>query len=325
LTRATLAAILNSRDWIYLAGATVTSPISIDDAAAQFLRAARAERDLSPHTLEAYARDLAAFGEWTARGSAGPGLAAIDRATLRRYIAFLSERRYARRTVARKISAIRSLLTWAVRQDLIAASPAEDLAAPRLDQPLPRVLKAADAARLCELPPEDDPVGARDRALLELLYGSGLRVAEACALDLDDLELDRAAVTVLGKRRKERRVPLSKPASAALAAYVSGGRRALAERAGASSPAVFLNARGSRLSPRSVRAALTKYAGAEGMAHVSPHALRHSFATHLLDGGADLRSVQELLGHENLATTQIYTHVSTERLRAVYEQSHPRA
>jgi integrase/recombinase XerC len=329
LTPVTLTAILNFSYWIYLAWShTMTATMPIHDASAQFLRAAKAERDLSPHTLDAYGRDLAAFAEWTSRSSARPALGDLDRATLRRYIAYLSERRYARRTVARKLSAVRSLLTWAVRNDLISASPGDDLAAPRLDHPLPKVLKAGDAARLCELPPDDAPSGARDRALLELLYGSGLRVAEACALDVDDLDLDRCAVTVTGKRRKERRLPLSKPAVRALETYLASGREALAEGRAEetpATPAVFLNARGARLSPRSVRAALAKYASADGMGPISPHSLRHSFATHLLDGGADLRSVQELLGHENLATTQIYTHVSTERLRAVYEQSHPRA
>ncbi|HEY7874841.1 MAG TPA: tyrosine recombinase XerC, partial [Actinomycetota bacterium] len=289
-----------------------------------YLRAQAAERDLSPHTIDAYRRDLTDFATWVERGTEKPGVSTIDRTLLRRYLAFLAQRRYARRTVARKMSAIRSLLRWAAENDLIAASPADDVGAPKLDRPLPRVLKAADAARLVELPPTDDPVGARDRALLELLYGSGLRVAEACALDLGDLDLTARAVTVTGKGRKQRRVPIGGPAGAALEAYLENARASFLKE-GQTVHAVFLNARGGRLGPRSVRAILAKYARAEGLPPVSPHALRHSFATHLLDGGADLRSVQELLGHENLATTQIYTHVSTERLRAVYEQSHPRA
>ena len=303
----------------------MSPPISIEDAAALWLRAARAERDLSPHTLDAYRGDLTAFAEWTARSSTPPALAGIDRVLMRRYLSFLSERRYARRTVARKMSAVRSLLTWALREGLIETNPAADLAAPKLDRPLPRVLKAVDAARLCELPPGDDAVGARDRALLELLYGSGLRVAEACALDVDDLDLQRRSVTVTGKRRKQRKLPLSEPATTTLEAYIRDARPVMLQGQANPPAAVFVNSRGGRLGPRSVRAILAKYARADGMGPVNPHALRHSFATHLLDGGADLRSVQELLGHENLATTQIYTHVSTERLRAVYEQSHPRA
>jgi integrase/recombinase XerC len=188
------------------------------------------------------------------------------------------------------------------------------------------VLKETEAAALCGLPPDDDEIGMRDRALLELLYGSGLRVSEVCALDVDDVDLRAQAVRVLGKGRKERRVPVSEPARVAVRRYISEGRRKLMEQqAGTDTAALFLNKRGRRIGPRSVRAMLETYLRAEGRASISPHALRHSFATHLLDGGADLRAVQELLGHESLATTQIYTHVSTERLRAVYEQSHPRA
>jgi tyrosine recombinase XerC len=301
--------------------APIRSPRPLQRAADTFLRAAAAERDLSPHTIAAYRTDLSAFVEWAQRAKVS-ALEDVDRTLLRRYVSFLGQRRYARRTVARKMSALRSFLAWAVDNELIAASPADDVGAPKLDRPLPRVLRAADAERLVELPPDDDPAGVRDHAVLELLYGSGLRVAELCALDLEDVDLAQRAVTVIGKGRKQRRVPMGAPAARALQAYLAEARPDLVK---APLPAVFVNSRGGRLGPRSVRAALTKYARAEGLPPVSPHALRHSFATHLLDGGADLRSVQELLGHENLATTQIYTHVSTERLRAVYEQSHPRA
>ncbi len=198
---------------------------------------------------------------------------------------------------------------------------------PKLDRPLPKVLKEEDASFLCELPPDDDAAGQRDRAILELLYGSGLRVGELCGLDLDEIDLRSEMVTVLGKGRKERRIPMTQSSAQALHTYVHDGRRwYLGLSATPSDPhAVFLNARGGRLSARSVRALMTRYLTAEGRRPVGPHALRHSFATHLLDNGADLRVVQELLGHESLATTQIYTHVSNERLRAVYEQSHPRA
>jgi integrase/recombinase XerC len=253
----------------------------------------------------------------------------IDRRALRRYVAHMSERGLARRSIARKTSALRSMLRWSQLHGLSEANPAEDLAAPKLDKPLPRVLKASEAAWLCELPADDDPLGLRDRAVLEVLYGSGLRVSELCGLDLDDMDLAENHITVLGKGRKERRVPLSGPAARALSAYLEA-RASLSERSGATGTmsdrhALFLNVRGTRLGPRSVRRILDRYVDAEGARHVNPHALRHSFATHLLDNGADLRTVQELLGHESLATTQIYTHVSTERLRTVYEQSHPRA
>jgi len=217
------------------------------------------------------------------------------------------------------------MLRWAVIQGLLEMNPADGVAAPKLDRPLPKVLKVSEAVRLCELPPGDDPVGLRDRAIIELLYGSGLRVAELCALDVGDLEPGKARVRVLGKGRKERQLPVSAPCAAAVSAYLHDGRPWFAQRGGRSAGALFLNHRGARISARSVRALLDRYLRAEGAARVGPHALRHSFATHLLDGGADLRSVQELLGHESLATTQIYTHVSMERLKTVYEQSHPRA
>lgn len=294
---------------------------AIDD----YLRACAAERDLSPHTLSAYAGDLAQFAQWAGR-SGVTELAAVDHRLLRRYVAFLGQRGLARRTVTRKASAIRSLFRWAVLRGLLSATPAEDLAVPKLDKPLPRVLRAADAGRLCELPPDDEPIGLRDRAILELLYGCGLRVSELCSLDVDDVDLVGRAVGVLGKGRKERRVPLGERARVAVLAYLSGARAELMTKSGdRDTSALLLNARGRRLGTRSVRALLEKYLTAEGSRVVNPHALRHSFATHLLDNGADLRAVQELLGHESLATTQIYTHISTERLRAVYEQSHPRA
>ena len=299
---------------------------TLTHATDDFIRSIRAERDLSPHTITAYTSDLAQFAEWSARGHVET-IDSIDRRHLRRFVGYLSQRSYARRTIARKVSAVRSLLRWAVLHDLIDKSPAEDLGVPKLDRPLPKILRAEDAIRLMELPPDDDPVGIRDRAVLELLYGSGLRVAELCALDLNDLELRSGTVQVTGKGRKQRRVPISDDARAAVSRYLDGSRRSFLESSGAQAavPALFLNKRGRRLDPRSVRAALTRYATADGLPPVSPHGLRHSFATHLLDAGADLRVVQELLGHENLATTEIYTHVSTERLRAVYEQSHPRA
>jgi integrase/recombinase XerC len=299
---------------------------SIARATAGFLRAARAERNLSPHTIAAYRSDLEAFGSWMARAGI-TGLEDVDRRWLRRYVAYLGQRGYARRTIARKASTIRSMLRWAVLHDLLRASPGEDLTTPKLDRPLPRVLKVADAERLCTLPPDDDPVGARDRAILELLYGSGLRVGELCALDVDDVDLRARAVTVVGKGNKERRVPLGEPSVRALRGYISHARSSFMEgrEFTTESHVLFFNSRGRRLNPRSVRALIDKYVTAEGRSKLNPHALRHSFATHLLDNGADLRAVQELLGHSSLATTQIYTHVSTERLRDVYEQSHPRA
>jgi integrase/recombinase XerC len=296
---------------------------SIAHVADEFLRASAAERDLSPHTVAAYRSDLSAFGEWAGRSQCQT-VDHVDARLMRRYMAFLSERRYARRTIARKASAVRAMLTWAVSRNLLQTNPASDVAAPKLDKPLPKVMRQADAIRLMDLPPDDEPMGLRDRAVLELLYASGLRVSELCGLDVDDVDLRAGVVQVTGKGRKQRRIPFGQPANDAIRRYVSDARLALMDGRN-STPALFLNGRGRRLGPRSVRAMITKYLRSEGGTPISPHTLRHSFATHLLDGGADLRAVQELLGHESLSTTQIYTHVSTERLRAVYEQSHPRA
>lgn len=286
------------------------------------MHAAAAERDLSPHTIAAYRSDLEQFAEWAARSKVA-SLDKIDRTLVRRFVAFLGQRHLARRSIARKVSALRSLLRWAVDRDLVPSNAAADVTVPKLDRPLPRVLKKDEAVRLVELPPDDEPVGLRDRAILEILYGSGLRVSELCGLDIDDLDLRGGMVLVTGKGRKQRRVPLSHPARRAVRTYMSEARAVLVgDRAGG---ALFVNKRGTRIGPRSIRALITRYLGAEGAPPASPHALRHSFATHLLDGGADLRAVQELLGHESLSTTQFYTHVSTERLKAVYEKSHPRA
>ena len=296
----------------------------------RFLRSAAAERDLSPHTISAYRSDLGQFIAWSKESgrSGGPGAADIDRRLLRRYVTYLTdEKGLARRSIVRKLSAIRSLLRWAALQGIVTPHAAADLAVPKLDRPLPRVMKAPEASALCELPPTDDPLGARDRAVIEVLYGSGLRVAELCGLDLSDVDVGRAVMRVVGKGRKERRIPMTKPAATATCTYIEEARPQLvrANVRALTTSALFLNTRGARLGPRSVRALLAKYSSSDGKRPVSPHTMRHSFATHLLDGGADLRVVQELLGHESLATTQIYTHVSTERLRAVYEQSHPRA
>lgn len=310
-------------------GETITAA-GIDSASALrvcrdvFLRALQAERDLSPHTLEAYRRDIGDFASWAGRAGV-TRVSQVTRMLLRRYVAYLGERRYARRSIARKVSALRSFLEWATRHGLLEANPAMGLGTPKLERPLPKVLRAREAARLCELPPEDDPLGLRDRAIIELAYGSGLRVAELCGLDIDDLDPKRRVLIVTGKGRKQRRVPVSDPAARAVERYLTVRGRIPAKAPATASPALFLNRRGGRLGPRSVRAMLERRLRGAGQTPVGPHVLRHSFATHLLDGGADLRTVQELLGHENLATTQIYTHVSMERLRDVYEKTHPRA
>jgi integrase/recombinase XerC len=278
----------------------------------------------SEATVTAYRRDVAAFAEWAGRaGHDGPNN--VDRRLLRRYLAHLSTRQYARRTIARRAAALRRYFAWLARTARIPIDPAAGLSAPAGDGRLPRVLKADELRTLLDEPParidaDDAPVRLRDDAVLELLYGSGLRVAELCSLRPADLDLAGGTVTVWGKGSKQRKVPMSQPAVDAVAAWLDNGRPGLATDA-TPDDATFLAKRGGRLGPRDVRRILDHRASAP----THPHALRHTFATHLLDGGADLRAVQELLGHADLSTTQHYTHVSKERLRAVYEATHPRA
>ena len=280
----------------------------------------------SANTVLAYRRDLDAFTTWAERaGHDGPG--SVDRLVLRRYLAHLSTRRYAKRTIAQKASALRRYFSWCRRSGRVADDPARRLSAPTGDGRLPRVLGRAEVETLLDRPPArvgDDPpsVRLRDAAVLELLYGSGLRVSELCRLDLGDLQLDpgRRRVTVWGKGDKQRMVPMTEAAVDAVQAWLADGRPGLL---GPESPAgaVFVNRRGRRLGPRDVRRLLDRRSARP----THPHALRHTFATHLLDGGADLRVVQELLGHASLQTTQVYTHVSKERLLQTHERTHPRA
>jgi len=279
---------------------------------------------VSEATAKVYRRDLVAFTDWADdAGVVGP--AHTDRRVLRRYLAELDRRGYARRTVARKASVLRRYFGWARRTGLIGADPTVTLSAPKGQARLPRVLRDDELSAMLDHTPirvadDDEARRLRDRAVLELLYGSGLRVSELCGIDIDDLALDQGHVRVLGKGNKERIVPLSAPAVEALKAWLQEGRPALAT---AASPAgaLFVNLKGRRLTPRDARRLLDRWSSAP----THPHALRHTFATHLLDGGADLRAVQELLGHADLSTTQIYTHVSRERLQRVHQDTHPRA
>jgi integrase/recombinase XerC len=242
---------------------------------------------------------------------------------VRAYAAHL-QGRYAPAGAARRLAALRAFFRFGVRRGWLPASPAAGLRGPRRRRRLPAVPRAEEAAAAVEAPPAGTPLGLRDRALLELLYGSGLRVGEACALDLGCLEPGGALLRVRGKGGRERLVPVSGCATQALAAYLAAGRPRLAGPE--SGPALLLGARGRRLDPRSARAAVHRAGGAAGLrAGLHPHALRHAFATHLLDGGADLRAVQEMLGHARLSTTQVYTHLTRRRLRTAYDGAHPRA
>jgi len=286
------------------------------------------ERRLSTHTAQAYRNDLTGLAVFLHR--AGRGLGTADYRLLRRWLANLGTRGYARTSVARKAAAAGTFYAWAARRGMVEANPAALLSSPARGSRLPTVLKVAEAERLATAPPSGDPVGLRDRALLELLYGSGLRVAEACGLDLEDLDLEGQRVRVLGKGGKERVVPMGDFAAQAVLQYLEEGRGAFLpepdKRVRSAEEAVFFNRRKKRMTPRDARAMVQRYVRfALAGRSVSPHTLRHSFATHLLEAGADIRAVQELLGHASLATTQRYTHVSRSRLFEAYRRSHPRA
>ena len=301
-----------------------------------FLRHLKVERNASELTVKSYGEDLDSLLEFlaescttlpggAARGNGPPEPAALTVAVLREYVAYLHACGYAKSTVARRLACLRSLFRFLMKRGEVAANPAKALRTPRAGRKLPHVLSAEEAAILLETPPPDTPAGKRDRALLETLYSAGLRVAELAGLNLDDWDRDGDVLTVRGKGKKERIAPIGSYATRALDAWLAV--REPAEHGGAdAAAAVFLNRFGRRLTTRSVGRMLDKHINVAGLdGKTSPHTLRHSFATHLLDGGADLRSVQELLGHADLTTTQIYTHVSTSRLRDVYETAHPHA
>ncbi|MGB8859750.1 MAG: tyrosine-type recombinase/integrase [Ilumatobacteraceae bacterium] len=272
------------------------------------------------NTVAAYRSDLEGFIAWAARAEV-VAPSAVDRILLRRYVASLATRQFAKRSIARKVSSLRRYFSFLRRTGVLVADPSTALRSPAGDGRLPRVLDHGDVAVLLDgATPDDEPRWRRlrDDAVLEVLYGSGVRVGELCGLDLDALDLAGGAVSVWGKGAKQRRVPLSEPAVAALRAWLAIRHEVVAGSVGA---ALFGNERGARLSPRDVRRIVDR----RSPRPTHPHALRHSFATHLLDGGADLRAVQELLGHADVATTQRYTHVSNHRLREAYAEAHPRA
>jgi site-specific recombinase XerD len=288
---------------------------------------------VSDHTRRAYAHDAGEFVAWCERGGC-PDPSRLDHRTLRRYLAYLQTRGFARPSIARKAASVRAYVRFLRRRGVLDRDVAAAVQAPKPARRLPRMPRQKEAAALLDTVADaavpDEPRALRDLALLELLYGAGLRVSECCGLDVGDVDLKRATVTVLGKGSKTRRVPIGAPAVAATARYQAEGRPVFAAAAADHPPAehsgrpLFLNARGRRMSPRDVRRVLARYPLADGRV-VNPHALRHAYATHLLEGGADLRVVQELLGHADVGTTQIYTHVSRERLRSVYTRTHPRA
>jgi integrase/recombinase XerC len=304
----------------------------------KFLEYLRFQRNASPHTLRNYASDLQQFFSYltvTPEGKPRPApeLGQIDNLTIREFLGTLYQKSNRKSSVARKLATLRSFMKFLSAQGAIRANPAKNVASPKLESRLPDYLTLDAAAHLIEAPDTGTDTGKRDRSILELLYGAGLRVSELVGLNLGDISLGEGLVRVLGKGRKERIVPFGKRAAEALEAYLEVRAKRLrtvsAPRAKARAPAaeaVFLNSRGGRLTSRSVGNIVDRHVGqlAEKL-KVHPHTLRHTFATHMLNAGADLRSIQELLGHESLSTTQKYTHVSVEQLVRVYQSCHPRA
>ncbi|MET9343814.1 tyrosine recombinase XerC [Nonomuraea sp. NPDC003804] len=291
-----------------------------DEVLAEFERHLRFERDLSPHTVRAYLSDIASLLAHLDLGMAG-----LDTAALREWLAEQHAAGLSRATLARRTACVRTFTAFAHRRGWLPDDPGLLLGSAKAARSLPAVLDQEQAQAVLDVPPQSsEPKDLRDQAVLELLYATGVRVSELCALDVDDIDRDRNAIRVLGKGRKERTVPFGLPALRAVDRWCVHGRP-LWIREG-TGPALFLGVRGGRLDAGTVRRIVhARLGGVDGVPDMGPHGLRHTAATHLLEGGADLRSVQELLGHASLNTTQIYTHVSIERLRAAYRQAHPRA
>lgn len=286
------------------------------------------ERGYSAHTRRAYRGDLTALFEFVARrvGTAEPIKLTLP--LLRSWLAEQAAAGAARTTLARRTSSVKTFTAWAARRGVLAGDPASRLQVPKAHRTLPAVLRQDQALEALDAAnngaQEGDPLALRDRLIVELLYATGIRVSELCGLDIDDVDRSRRVLRVLGKGNKQRTVPFGEPAQVALTSWLADGRPALVTPA--SGPALLLGARGKRLDPRQARTVVHQTVSAVNRApDIGPHGLRHSAATHLLEGGADLRVVQELLGHTTLATTQLYTHVTVARLRAVHDQAHPRA
>ncbi|MFV0461935.1 MAG: tyrosine recombinase XerC [Nostocoides sp.] len=304
------------------------SPADLDPSVAAFARHLRLERGRSEHTIRAYQGDITSLLDHLQACTQTRDPRELTLRDLRSWLAVQADAGVARATLARRAASARSYCRWAHRTGLLATDPSTRLTAPRRQQRLPGVLTQQDAAAAMDIAAvmadDDHPRAVRDRAVLELLYATGIRVGELVAADVDDLDTATRTIRVLGKGAKERTVPYGIPAAQALAAWLGRGRPQLA--VARSGPALFLGARGGRIDARTVRRAVHHVLESlPDVPDLGPHGLRHSAATHLLEGGADLRQVQELLGHASLATTQVYTHVSIERLKSSYAQAHPRA
>jgi integrase/recombinase XerC len=300
-------------------------------ALAEFLRHLALERNASEHTVKSYREDLTQAVTFfcTKLGRQDPQPEDLSTRLLRSYLVWLHEQGYAKTTVARRLASVRGWCRFLCREGKLNANPADGLRGPRQDKKLPHFLSEKDVLALLEAPPQDDPMGVRDRAILETLYSGGLRVSELTGLNVEDVDLQDGMATVRGKGKRERLVLLGPHALEAIRQWLQARAQVLAALGPGSvrgGPALFLNHLATRLTSRSVGRLLQKYIRLAGLdPRTSPHSLRHSFATHLLDRGADIRSVQELLGHRSLATTQIYTHVTTVRLQESYQKAHPRA
>jgi integrase/recombinase XerD len=288
----------------------------------RFLGHLAVERGASPNTVRAYASDLARYLEWAERTGVDP--ITLTHRQLRRYLAELDSAGYARRTVARRLSAVRSLFAYLLTEGFAASDPSSVLAAPKIPKRLPKIVPADAIDALLESPDPSTPTGMRDRAVLELLYATGARVSEISGLRLSDLDLSQGQLTVMGKGSKERIVPVHRHAAEVLRRYLGFARPKLAKPD--SDDSVFLSSRGKQLSADAIRRIFKHATEVVGTSRsLSPHTMRHTFATHLIEAGADLRTVQELLGHVALSTTQIYTHLSMKRLQDVHKDAHPRA
>lgn len=301
--------------------------MTLEQALAEFLSHLGLERQTSAHTVKSYREDLTQALAFLRDHIKKPAVEPRDWSTraLRSFVAFLHEKKYAKSTVARRLAAVRTFGKFLCRQGLLTTNPADALRGPRPDKPLPHFLTIDDIGKLLSAPPTQTKLGRRDHALLEVLYSAGLRVSELCGLNTDDVDLSDGVCTIRGKGKKERLALLGDHAIAALRTWLAD-RGDVLRGSNQSTSAVFLNKLGGRLSVRSVGRLLVKYLRKAGLdPRTTPHTLRHSFATHLLDNGADIRGVQELLGHKSLTTTQVYTHVTTARLQKSYHKAHPRA
>jgi len=296
----------------------------MDEHLDKFVTYLIAEKNASPYTVKNYRHEIRQFFDFL-KEQGIDSWGGVDRYILRRYLAWLQAEGYVKASITRRISELRSFCRYLVREDVLDANPIRVISSPKVPKRLPDYLSPHQVEALLAAPDATAPQGQRDRAILEVLYASGLRVSELVSLNLSNLDLRRGELRVWGKGAKERLALLGKPACRALTRYIEDGRSKLIKENRATS-ALFLNRLGSRLSTRSVSNILDKYAKLAGLERrVTPHVIRHTFATHLLDGGADLRTVQELLGHASLSTTQIYTHVSQARAKEVYRKAHPRA